>query len=82
VDGAGIHPTRVGELPPVLAAMNMTNINPQLLTIQAARTRKREDIYRAVMLEPRCAAELTIDEMRAMVDEMIEAHGSYMAMYS
>lgn len=81
VDGAGIHPTHVGALPPVLAAMNMTNINPQLLTIHAARTRKREDIYRAAMLEPRCAAELTIDEIRAMVDEMIEAHGSYMQMY-
>lgn len=82
VDGAGIHPTHVGALPPVLAAMNMTNINPQLLTIHAARTRKREDIYRAAMLEPRCAAELTIDEIRAMVDEMIEAHGSYMQMYN
>ncbi len=81
VDGAGIHPTRVGALPPVLAAMNMTNINPQLLTIHAARTRKREDILRAVMLEPRCAAELTIDEMKSMVDELIEAHGSYMSMY-
>ena len=81
VDGAGIHPTHVGALPPVLAAMNMTNINPQLLTIHAARTRKREDIYRAAMLEPRCAAELTVDEIRAMVDEMIEAHGSYMQMY-
>ena len=82
VDGAGIHPTHVGALPPVLAAMNMTNINPQLLTIHAARTRKREDIYRAAMLEPRCAAELTVDEIRAMVDEMIEAHGSYMQMYN
>ena len=82
VDGAGIHPTYVGALPPVLAAMNMTNINPQLLTIHAAHTRKREDILRAVMLEPRCAAELTIDEMKSMVDELIEAHGSYMAMYS
>ena len=81
VDGTGIHPTRVGALPPVLAAMNMTNINPQLLTIEAARTRSREDILRAVMLEPRCAAELTIDEMEAMVDELIEAHGSYMSMY-
>ena len=81
VDGAGIHPTRVGALPPVLAAMNMTNINPQLLTIHAAHTRKREDILRAVMLEPRCAAELTIDEMKSMVDELIEAHGSYMEMY-
>jgi alpha-galactosidase len=81
VDGAGIHPTHVGALPPVLAAMNMTNINPQLLTIHAARTRKREDIYRAAMLEPRCAAELTVDEIRDMVDEIIEAHGSYMQMY-
>ena len=81
VDGAGIHPTRVGELPPVLAAMNMTNINPQLLTIHAARTRKREDILRAVMLEPRCAAELTVDEMKSMVDELIEAHGKCMEMY-
>ena len=81
VDGTGIHPTYVGSLPPVLAAMNMTNINTQLLTVEAARTRKKEDILRAVMLEPRAAAELSIDDMAKMVDEMIEAHGPYMAMY-
>jgi alpha-galactosidase len=81
VDGAGIHPTRVGQLPPVLAAMNMTNINTQLLTIEAARTRKKEDILRAVMLEPRCAAILSIDDMAKMVDELLQAHGPYMAMY-
>ena len=81
VDAMGIHPTRVGALPPVLAAMNMTNINTQLLTIEAARTRKKEDILRAVMLEPRCAAILSIDDMAKMVDELLEAHGPYMAMY-
>ena len=81
VDGMGIHPTHVGALPPVLAAMNMTNINTQLLTIEAARTRKKEDILRAVMLEPRCAAILSIDDMVKMVDELLEAHGPYMAMY-
>ena len=81
VDGMGIHPTYVGQLPPVLAAMNMTNINTQLLTIEAARTRKKEDILRAVMLEPRCAAILSIDDMVKMVDELLEAHGPYMAMY-
>ena len=81
VDGQGIHPTHVGHLPPVLAAMNMTNINTQLLTIEAARTRKREDILRALMLDPHTASELTIDEMAAMMNEMIEAHGEYMAMY-
>ena len=81
VNGTGIHPTYVGHLPPVLAAMNMTNINTQLLTIEAARTRKREDIIRAVMLDPHTAAELSIDDIVKMVDELIEAHGPYMAMY-
>ena len=81
VDGHGIHPTYVGHLPPVLAAMNMTNINTQLLTIEAARTRKKEDILRAVMLEPHTAAELSIDDIRKMVDDLIEAHGPFMAMY-
>lgn len=81
VDGAGIHPTYVGYLPPVLAAMNMTNINTQLLTIEAAHTKKREDIIRAVMLDPHTAAELSIDDIVKMVDELIEAHGPYMAMY-
>ena len=81
VNGMGIHPTYVGYLPPVLAAMNMTNINTQLLTIEAARTRKKEDILRAVMLDPHTAAELSIDDMAKMVDELLEAHGPYMAMY-
>ena len=81
VNNTGIHPTYVGHLPPVLAAMNMTNINTQLLAIEAARTRKKEDILRAVMLDPHAAAELSIDDMAKMVDEMIEAHGPYMAMY-
>ena len=81
VDGMGIHPTYVGHLPPVLAAMNMTNINTQLLTIEAARTKKREDILRDVMLDPHTAAELSIDDMASMVEELIEAHGPYMAMY-
>ena len=81
VDGMGIHPSYVGHLPPVLAAMNMTNINTQLLTIEAARTKKKEDILRAVMLEPHTAAELSIDDMAKMVDEMLDAHGDYMSMY-
>ena len=81
VDGKGIHPTYVGNLPPVLAAMNMTNINAQLLTIHAAHTKKREDIIRAAMLDPHTAAELSIDDIVKMVNEMIDAHGDYMAMY-
>lgn len=81
VDGDGIKPCHVGKLPVALAAMNMTNINAQLITIEAARTRKKEYIYQAAMLEPHTAAELSIQDIHAMVDEMIEAHGSYMSMY-
>lgn len=81
VDASGISPCHVGRLPVQLAAMNMTNINPQLLTIEAARTRKKETIYQAAMLDPHTAAELNIDDICAMVDELITAHGTYMDMY-
>lgn len=82
IDGNGIWPSSIGKLPIQLAAMNMTNINPQLLTIEAARTKKKEYIYQAAMLDPHTAAELSVDDIRSMVDELIEAHGSMMSMYS
>ena len=81
VDGSGVTPCHVGRLPVQLAAMNMTNINVQLLTIEAAVTRKRDLIYNAAMLEPHTAAELSIDDIVKMVDELIEAHGDYLPRY-
>jgi alpha-galactosidase len=74
VNGQGIHPTHVGRLPVQCAAMNMTNINAQLLTIEAAVTGKKEHIYQAAMLEPHTAAELSIDDIIKMCDELYEAH--------
>lgn len=81
VDGSGITPCHIGRLPVQLAAMNMTNINTQLLTIEAARTRDRNYIYQAAMLDPHTAAELNIPDIKKMVDEMITAHGAYMKLY-
>lgn len=81
IDGTGVHPTKVGKLPTQLAAMNMTNINPQLLTIEAAVTRDRQKIYQAAMMDPHTAAELNIDDIIRMCDELIEAHGEYMKDY-
>ncbi len=78
VDGMGVNPCRVGRLPVQLAAMNMTNINVQLLTIEAAVTKKKEHIYHAAMLDPHTCAEMTIDNIVKMVDELIEAHGSWL----
>ncbi|HKM00146.1 MAG TPA: alpha-glucosidase/alpha-galactosidase [Mobilitalea sp.] len=81
VDASGIHPCHVGRLPVQLAAMNMTNINVHLLTIEAAYTMSKDKIYQAAMLEPHTAAELSIDDIIKMCDEMILAHGEYMKEY-
>ena len=81
VDGDGIHPCRVGALPVQCAAMNITNINVQLLTIEAARTRKKAHIYQAAMMDPHTGSELDIDTIKKMVDELIDAHGDYLPKY-
>ena len=82
VDRNGIQPTFIGDLPEQCAALNRTNINVQLLTIEAARTLKKDYIYQAVMMDPHTAAELPIDSIVAMCDELIEAHGGWMPKYS
>jgi alpha-galactosidase len=81
VDASGILPIYVGGLPEQLAAINRTNINTQLLTIQAAMTGKKEHIYHAAMLDPHTSSELSIDDIVAMCDELIEAHGDMLPMY-
>ena len=81
VDANGVNPCYVGRLPVQLAAMNMTNINVHLLTIEAAVTKDRSYIYQAAMLDPHTSSELSMDDIKSMVDEMIEAHGEYMAGY-
>lgn len=75
VDRNGVQGTYVGRLPEQLAALNRTNINPQLLTIEAALTGKRDAVYHAAMLDPHTSSELTLDEIRSLCDELLEAHG-------
>lgn len=81
VNGKGVHPCRVGRLPVQCAAMNMTNINVQLLTIEAAVTRKKEHIYQAAMLDPHTGSELDMDTIVRMVDDLIDAHGNWLPQY-
>lgn len=81
VDKNGVQPVHIGALPPQLAALMQTNINVQALTVEAALTRKREHIYHAAMLDPHTAAELTLDQIWAMVDELIAAHGAWLPQY-
>lgn len=78
VDASGIAPTHIGDLPEQLAALNRSNINTQLLTIEAAMTRKKEHIYQAAMLDPHTSAELSIDDIVSLCDDLIEAHGDWL----
>ncbi|MCK5805955.1 MAG: alpha-glucosidase/alpha-galactosidase [Lentisphaeria bacterium] len=75
VDRSGVTPCRVGALPEQCAALNRTNINVQLLTIEAVLSQSKEAVYQAALLDPHTAAEFSIDEIIAMCDEMFEAHG-------
>ena len=74
VDAYGITPTYVGPLPLQLAAMNSSNIYPQLLTIEAAHTGCKETLYQAAMMDPHTGAQLSPDEIIAMCNDLIEAH--------
>ncbi|MFP7296741.1 alpha-glucosidase/alpha-galactosidase [Neobacillus niacini] len=78
VDRSGIMPVFIGDIPEQLAALNRTNINSQLLTIEAAITGKRDAVYQAAMLDPHTSAELSIDDMISLCDDLIEAHGSWL----
>ena len=71
----GIQPVRVGALPTHLAALMMTNINVQQLTVEASLSGKKEHVYHAAMLDPHTAAELSVDEIWYLVDDLLEAHG-------
>ena len=82
VDRNGIQPTRIGKIPDHLAAIMQLSINVQRLTTKAAITGKREDIYHAAMMDPHTAAELSLDEIWALVDKLIEAHGDFLPQYS
>jgi alpha-galactosidase len=81
VDRNGVQGCYVGDLPEACAALNRTNINPQILTVEAALTKNRDLVYQAAMLDPHTAAELPIDRIRAMCDDLIEAHGAMLPDY-
>lgn len=82
VDRNGVQATFVGDLPGPLAALNQTNISPQLLAVDAALSRKKEGIYHAAYLDPHTSAELSLDDIRSLCDDLIEAHGPILPPFS
>jgi len=81
VDASGVNPTYIGDLPEQCAALNRTNINTQLLTIEAALTKEKQKIYQAALLDPHTAAELSIEDTIQLCDDLIAAHGDWLPDY-
>ncbi|MCX5515022.1 alpha-glucosidase/alpha-galactosidase [Kaistia algarum] len=78
VDASGIQPTHIGALPPQLTGLMRTNINVQELTVSALLNENRDHIYHAAMLDPHTAAELDLDQIWNLVDDLIAAHGDWL----
>ena len=78
VDANGIQPTVVKGIPPQLVALMRTNLNVQELTVAALMEENREHVYHAAMLDPHTAAELDLRQIRALVDDLIAAHGDWL----
>ncbi|WP_053362787.1 alpha-glucosidase/alpha-galactosidase [Bacillus sp. FJAT-27251] len=82
VNKAGIQPCHVGDIPPHLAAMNMTNINVQQLTVEAVLTGNIDYVYQAVMLDPHTSSVLSLDEIWAMTSELLEGHKEHLPTFT
>ena len=82
VDRTGFNKCYVGKLPEQLAALNRSNINVQLMTIQAAKSHKRDDVYMAAYLDPHAAAELSMDDIKSLCDDLLEAHSDFLPKYN
>ncbi len=77
VDDNGLQPTTVQDIPPQLIALQRTNINVQELTVAALMSENREHIYHAAMLDPHTGAELDLDQIWQLVDDLLLAHGDF-----
>ena len=81
VDASGVQPTRIGALPEQCAALNRSSISVQLMTIEAAMTRKKDALYQAAFLDPHASSELSLDDIVKLCDALIAAHGSWLPAY-
>ena len=82
VDKNGVQPARFGSLPPQGAALNRTNINVQELAVAAVMTGNKDHVYHAIALDPLAGALLTLDEIRAMTDELFAAHARFLPQFA
>ena len=82
VDCEGLRPQIIGDLPPACAAVNRLTINQVQLAVEAALTGDRDLVYSAVAMDPYTASQLTLPQIRKMVDEMIRAERQWLPRFT
>lgn len=78
VDANGIQPTIVTDLPPQLTALMRSQINVQELTVRALLDENIEHVYHAAMMDPHTASELDLRQIKALVDDLLDAHADWL----
>ena len=78
VDANGIHPKQVTDIPPQLIAIMRSNVNVQELTVEALISQDRQYVYHAAMMDPHTGAELDLEQIWLMVDDLLEAHKDWL----
>ncbi len=81
VDAHGLHPLRVGDLPPQCAALNQSNVTVQTLAIEAALTGDPEFAMQAIAMDPLTSACCTLREVREMTADMLEAERQWLPQF-
>ena len=82
VDAQGIQPTYIGDLPPGCAGINAGSVAVQNCAVKAAQTGNKDLVYTAVTLDKYTSAQLTLDQIKAMVDEMFEAEAEWLPQFT
>ena len=81
VDSRGLHPVRVGDLPPQCAALNQSNVSVQALAVEAALTGDPEYAMQAVAMDPLTSTRCTLAEARRMTADMLEAEREWLPQF-
>ena len=82
VDRNGVQPVKFGNVQPQLAALMRSNVNVQQLTVEALMTENPEYIYHAAYLDPHTSAELDLDQIHDLVDDLRRAHGDWLPKFA
>jgi alpha-galactosidase len=81
VDSGGLHPIHVGPLPPQVAPLNRITVASEEMAVEAALTGDPRLVYQSIAYDPLTAAVLSLEEIKNMVEEMLDQNRDYLPQF-